>query len=103
MQICYSAGGESYDEGPEESIAAAQIQLQEADADRARLVIELSQLEAQVASTQLQCPSNSMESMLSALTNVLADMKSSAIIPPNLIEDAENHMACLMSDIQTIA
>ncbi|CAE8626065.1 unnamed protein product [Polarella glacialis] len=87
----------------EESIAAAQIQLQEADVDRTRLLIELSQLGAQVATTPFQYPSNSVESMFSALANVLADMKSSPIAPPSLIEDAENHMACLMSGIQAIS
>ncbi|CAE8624844.1 unnamed protein product [Polarella glacialis] len=105
LDSCRSAAqrAESRKANAEAAIAAAQKQWEEAEADHMRLVIELSQLESQVAPSQPTLPANSVETMVSALTNVLADMKSSAAVSPELIADAENHMALLLSGIQEIA
>lgn len=90
-----------------EAMDKARVEQMQAESDILRLNSELSALETQVeqqaGARQPGQQASSVQCMATALNVALADMKSSAHIPRSTIAEAEDHMAALLTGIQTIA
>ena len=65
---------------------------------------KLQILEAEMASSEPPQQSiNSIEDLASSLTKVISDMRTSAVVPVEVVSEAEDHMRKLMAGVRAIA
>ena len=87
----------------EKSLTLAQAAVQQADAEVANLAQQLQHLEQEVApQSEPAEQANSIESMAAAMSKIMADMKASPLVAPEVMLETETHMTNLLKGVRSI-
>ena len=85
------------------SLELAQAALQLADTEAAQLACQLQQLEMEVApQSEPQQQADSIETMASAMSKIITEMKVSPLVSAQTMSETEQHMANLLKGVRAI-
>eukprot|EP00973_Karenia_brevis_P036507 5033889-Karenia_brevis.AAC.1 len=87
-------------EQAQQALNLAQQVMADADKELADANAEMVRLESELASSEKP---DSLESMATSMTRVLTEMQDGGIVPPKIIEEAQNQMQVLLGGIRKIA
>ena len=85
------------------SVSLAQEALRQAEAETVQLTQQLHQLEQELATHPEQNDYNSIEVMAAAMSKIISGMKSSPLVAPEILQEAETHMTNLLQGVRNIA
>ena len=89
------------------ALQCATAALEAATADKEKWAATLASLHSQVASQSQQAAAqpnvNSLEKMIVAASDVIADMKQTTVVPEHLVAEAEGHMKVLLAGLAKVA